>query len=141
MAVQFPAASRISPLYPSPGPPITRSVSPDTVGFGIPVCAPYHLPEKTSFRPDALAPPASCRRVPPSGYCVSLASSAREEVTPSTRLRQVIRARVVTWRMCMVPPGLFGYRKLTELANSDGLFRPAAIPYGPPGRLKRLRRA
>src|SRR5262245_61454330 len=141
MAVQFPAGSRISPLSPSPGPPITRSVAPETFGFGIPAGAPDQLPEKTSLRPDALAPPASCSRVPPSGYCVSLASSAREAVAPSTRLRQVIRARVVTWRICMVPPALFGYRKLTELANSDGLFRPAAIPYGPPGRLKWLRRA
>src|SRR5262249_20975099 len=141
MAVQFPAGRRISPLSPSPGPPITRRVAPDTFGFGIPAGAPDQLPEKTTLRPAAFAPPASCRCVAPSGYCVSLESSAREPVAPSTRLRQVIRARVVTWRMCMVPPAWIGYRKLTDLANFDGLFRPAAAPYGPAGSLKRLSRA
>src|SRR5262249_50845529 len=120
----------MTPLSPSPGPPMTRRVVPGKAGLGIGLIAPDQRALKLTCRAPALVPPASVSLLDASGNCRSGVSADRAAPVERKRLRIAERVAAVTWRMRVVPPVCFRYRKTGNLANPGGLCRLGEGLYG-----------
>ena len=86
----------MTPLSPSPGAPMTRSVVPGKAGLGIGLMLPDHWALKVIRLLAGFAPPASDSLLLPSGYWRSGVLWARADPVERQTVRMADRAATVT---------------------------------------------
>src|SRR5262249_60903508 len=103
---------------------------PDKGSLRLGLTAPSGRYITSSCRAPALVPPAIVSLLDASGNCRSGVSADRAAPVERKRLRIAERVAAVTWRMRVVPPVCFRYRKTGNLANPGGLCRLGEGLYG-----------
>src|SRR5262249_42726324 len=114
----------MTPLSPSPGPPMTRSVVPGKAGLGIGLMVPDHWAVKVIRLLAGFGPPDSDSLLFPSGYWCSGVSAARMGPDERQTARMADRVAAVTWRMRVVPPVWNSVPEIGESGQSSWAVTP-----------------